>query len=468
MKYTERLITFLLCISLTLAFTAFEVSAAEGNFVISEGVLIEYIGKEKAVTIPSEVYYIADSAFEGNTTLESVDLNCTEIIGNKAFYGCTSLYELTNTDLISSCGAYAFYNTPFLASKGTNAIVGSVLIRNTAEGAVTLSDRVTSIAPYAFSGNKGITSVTIPDNVAEIGEGAFYNASALAKADVSTNVSYIGAFAFAGTKWLSAQTAEFVSLGNGILIDYNGSSASLTIPNTVKQIAAGTFYGNKTLKSVTLPDTVSYIGMRAFSGCTALSSFNIPKTLKVIDKEAFSGCTSLKEISLPNTLELLGESIFFGCTSLEYAKVYATCFIPAGLFAECTSLKGVIIASGTKYIGDYAFYNCKKLSELSVPESVKHIGATATEGATSLRVWCKKNSYAFDRLSLLGAKVNAVGDANLDGNINVNDATLIQKVTAGIVSADFSNILRGDTDFSGELNVRDATNVQKLSAGMSY
>lgn len=34
----------------------------------------------------------------------------------------------------------------------------------------------------------------------------------------------------------------------------------------------------------------------------------------------------------------------------------------------------VVIPNGITTIGDYAFYNCSSLNNLSIPNSVKHIG----------------------------------------------------------------------------------------------
>lgn len=69
----------------------------EGN----EGIAItEYTGNEKKVVIPEiinglPVTEIADSAFEGNTTIQEIDLPDTIVrIGKRAFAGCTSLRSM--------------------------------------------------------------------------------------------------------------------------------------------------------------------------------------------------------------------------------------------------------------------------------------------------------------------------------------------------------------------------------------
>ena len=60
----------------------------------------QYLGSAATVTIPETVVgynitAIGESAFEGNTTLTSIDLPDTiEVIGKRAFANCTSLSEM--------------------------------------------------------------------------------------------------------------------------------------------------------------------------------------------------------------------------------------------------------------------------------------------------------------------------------------------------------------------------------------
>ena len=63
------------------------------------------------------------------------------------------------------------------------------------------------------------------------------------------------------------------------VVKYNGSSATLTIPEsvngkTVIRIGASAFEGNTTLTSIDLPDTIQVIGERAFANCTNLAEMN--------------------------------------------------------------------------------------------------------------------------------------------------------------------------------------------------
>ena len=59
-----------------------------------------------------------------------------------------------------------------------------------------------------------------------------------------------------------------------------------------------------------------------------------------------------------------------------------------------------------------------------------------------------------------------VGDTNLDGRVNVQDATLIQKAVAGLVSLDAKQNAVADVDADQKLTVKDATTIQKYTAGI--
>lgn len=63
------------------------------------------------------------------------------------------------------------------------------------------------------------------------------------------------------------------------------------------------------------------------------------------------------------------------------------------------------------------------------------------------------------------------GDVNLDKDVNVTDATLIQKYIAGIESfrADFRNFYElADLNNDGDINIKDVTALQKHIAGLEY
>lgn len=60
----------------------------------------------------------------------------------------------------------------------------------------------------------------------------------------------------------------------------------------------------------------------------------------------------------------------------------------------------------------------------------------------------------------------SVGDANMDGKVNIRDATLIQKYLAKLLSLSDEQKEYADFDLNGKVNVRDVTAIQKKIAGL--
>ena len=65
-----------------------------------------------------------------------------------------------------------------------------------------------------------------------------------------------------------------------------------------------------------------------------------------------------------------------------------------------------------------------------------------------------------------GAEVSLLGDVTLDGQVNITDATEIQKYLAG--SVEFSEVrkLNADVNGDGNISITDATTIQKIIAGI--
>ena len=85
---------------------------------------------------------------------------------------------------------------------------------------------------------------------------------------------YVGENAFANTNWLKAQSKdEFVVIGDGILLQYNGNAKNIVIPEAVKRIPAYRFASlAEEPESFTIPSTVEYISVDAFAKLVETSS----------------------------------------------------------------------------------------------------------------------------------------------------------------------------------------------------
>ncbi|MBQ8085092.1 MAG: leucine-rich repeat protein [Lachnospiraceae bacterium] len=158
---------------------------------------------DKTVSIPESVTVdgvtyavneIADNAFKGNKTVESVVIpKSVKEIGDSAFSGCTKLKSVTIPGSVTEIGNNAFSGCTNLKS-------------------VKIPESVTEIGDKAFSGCKKLKSVTIGKNVAEIGDSAFVNCSALTKATLPANVIKLDSNIFKGCKKLKTITIKSTKL----------------------------------------------------------------------------------------------------------------------------------------------------------------------------------------------------------------------------------------------------------------
>jgi|GEM_PF-720525 len=134
-------------------------------------------------------------------------------------------------------------------------------------------------------------------------------------------------------------------LSNGVLSEYSGNDASVSIPSeisgeTVKAIGSGAFAGNSEIKTVALPSSVTKIGSEAFADCRNLTTVSLPSSVQSIGIGAFCECSNLKSINLPDSVTTIGDDAF----------------------AECSSLTSLTIPSTVTEIGDNAFGGCENLT----------------------------------------------------------------------------------------------------------
>ena len=59
------------------------------------------------------------------------------------------------------------------------------------------------------------------------------------------------------------------------------------------------------------------------------------------------------------------------------------------------------------------------------------------------------------------------GDVDLDGDIAVKDATLVQKYIVKLEQLDNTQLCNADCDGDGDITVADATKIQKIVVGIN-
>lgn len=152
----------------------------------------------------------------------------------------------------------------------------------------------------------------------------------------------------------TTSASDVFSVSNGVLNEYMGDGAAVTVPSSVDS------------------QEVRAIGSGAFAGNTDITSVSLPSSVTRIGQLAFEDCSNLRSVSLSSSLESVGIGAFYGCGSLTQ----------------------VSIPSGVTAIGDDAFADCTNLSSVTVPESVNSIGDNAFGGCDNVTVKCKEGSAA--------------------------------------------------------------------------
>ena len=265
---------------------------------------------------------------EGGDCYYYIYCTSNDVIGDRAFEGCSGLTSLNLPAGITSIGDWTFQGCSGLTS-------------------LTLPASITSIGGHAFYGCSGLTSLNLPAGITSIGENAFSGCSGLTSLNLPAGITEIGSWAFEGCSGLT----------------------SLTLPAGITEIDDLAFAGCSRLTSLTLPAGITSIGDRAFSGCSGLTSLNLPAGITEIGDRAFMDCSGLTSLTLPAGITEIGYGTFKGCSGLTSLT------LPAGI-TSLTLPAG--ITSGIVY---GAFEGCSGLTSIYVyAEKVPKIGGNVFEG----------------------------------------------------------------------------------------
>ncbi|MBR6107919.1 MAG: leucine-rich repeat domain-containing protein [Oscillospiraceae bacterium] len=287
---------------------------------------------------------------------------------------------------------------------------------------VILPASVREIDERAFVNCTFLQRMDIPEGCVRIGEEAFSGCERLSTVLLGANVREIGKNAFAGTPFLNGQTGDMVIVGDGILLQYRGSSAAPEIPSSVKTIAAYAFADHTEVKILKLPSSVRRVQDAAFSGCTGLSEITLSDTLdelagdalidtawyknakgdyvtlgdhlvtfrgkktvaevpdgvRVISESAFAGNAVITTVKLTDSVEEIRADAFQDCTSLQVATLGDHIrSIESGAFSGCKTLKYIRLGHSLETLGAECFLGCPFLTEIYLPDTLTQIGAYA-------------------------------------------------------------------------------------------
>jgi len=258
--------------------------------------------------------------------------------------------------------------------------------------------------------------------------------------------------------------SDFQVDDNGVLINYWGTDANITIPDDVngievKKISYMAFNRNAAkINTVTIPESVSEIEPMTFVYCTQLSDVNvsqnnsnlssqdgvlynkdkskivvyprekngddfaIPGTVEDIEQYAFA-YSKLKNITGIESIKTISASAFLNCanlTSITIPDVFTE--IQSSTFSGCNSLSSVTLPDDLIKIGDYAFAYCSSLTSINIPSTVNNIGNNAFGGTGLTSI-------------IIPESVNSIGEYAFSGCqdlANVSLPTTLTELKAGV------------------------------------
>ena len=220
---------------------------------------------------------------------------------------------------------------------------------------------LTSIGAFAFDGCDAL-SITIPENVRTVNF-YFWHPNTI---EVVENNPYL-------------KMVDGVLYNNDITILYycteDGDRQEFEIPNSVKSISNGAFYGRK-MTSVTIPQSVTDILAEAFVGCSSLTSIFIPNSVTSIGTGVFGGCNNLTSIIVEEDNPVYDSRD--NCNAIIKTDEET-------LVQGCST---TVIPQSVSTIGLYAFWGINSLKHIEIPSNVLGISswAFAGTGLTSVTI----------------------------------------------------------------------------------
>lgn len=347
------------------------------------------------VVLPESIIKINGGAFNGCTSLTTVNIPSKVTQLNSVFNHCTSLKKISIPKAVSNLsGSFEYCGTieeviiedcdceKPIDSSNSHYAFSNTIIKKLYQGR--------NFDTYVFRGI-GIESLTIGDMVTEI--------------------------------------CSEMYMGNPL--------RNIVFGKNLEKIGNTAFHNCTELTEINLPESLTELGYNCFSGCTSLTAFNIPSKIKEL-RSNFYGCTSLKKIFIPKTIEKIS-GVFDRCGTIEeliiedsenpidisggFSETRIKSFyqgrnrgydnnwfqdqietavigdmvteIGSGIysnnplrsitfgknlkaikhqsFANCTELKEVVLPESLVELEGIAFYNCPALTTISFPSKLTEI-----------------------------------------------------------------------------------------------
>lgn len=221
--------------------------------------------------------------------------------------------------------------------------------------------RVCAVGSAAFAGIGSIGRLYLNSSLEIIEEYAFYGCTGLTDVTFNGALWSVGSAAFDETPWIGARTEEFLTVGNGVLLKYQGSDHTVRLPDGIRHLSSA-FVANENVVYVETGDELLTVGQNAFAYCENLREVKLGKRVISIGQNAFEGCEALVRVNIPDSVRVIGKAAFNFCLYLSDVHLGSSVeTVGEAAFMDCQRLKIVTLPTSLKTVGTGAFANCYSL-----------------------------------------------------------------------------------------------------------
>lgn len=344
---------------------------------IGEGAF-EHCVKLLRVSLPSSLIQVEAKTFKHCHKLKEIMLGKKlTSIGEQAFYGCLSLKEIHFPEHLTAIGAMAFYRCTGLREVCLLPEihrVGNLAFAESGVKKARLCGNGKGYGKDLFFGCLSLKTIVLENGLCHIPDKLAYGCTALKKIIFPDSLLSAGRNAWENTpfltQWIKENAAGEVfwndrNLTGEVFWDGRNLVGEVHLPEQIRIIAGGAFYGNERLTALFIPDRVTWIGPAAFKGCSSLRRVVWPSGINTVEAEVFSGCCSLEYIAHFDAKDDKGEKN----ASVPWISLKERAFY------HCTNLRQISF-DDVKYIGKEAFSGCSSLllhQPLQIPGKAKSL-----------------------------------------------------------------------------------------------
>lgn len=384
------------------------------------------------VTIPSSVEKIGAIAFGGCISLETMTLESrwsgedsvyrrmVNILGNFSYvkgeysYNMHTSSEQVNNPIRS--------NEEFREKYPGQTAIKTLIIKNDGEG--TALDNSSAFAAHLVS----LENVTLPEGMKTIPSGAFKQCFSLKKVVLPSSIETIGNNAFDSDVNLDIDFTKLTNLtsigsqafsiinangGNSVGGSYdkkytdeitdNGGIKNIILPESVKTIGSGAFFGQRNVKKIVIPESVTSIQGQAFQMIPALEELEVYASLDKVSGSSFNEVFwsntrndstitgKLKKVILGESYSAtgkIGSALFYGLDFDEIdIQMNNIQNLGSSMFMKNKKLKSFTVPKTAKVINQAAFYETTALKDITIPKNVQTIDVEAFRKSGLEKIW---------------------------------------------------------------------------------